>query len=139
MSGRDRKAKTKAKARASPSVEERLASYSPAVQALALGARRLIRKMLPRVQETVDGSAPVLSYGYGAGYRGMVCTLILSKSGVKLGLVGGAQLPDPSGLLEGSGRVHRYIRIEAPSDLERAGVPPLLAAAREAWRKRNEA
>ena len=125
------------KTKASRSAAELLASYPPAVQALALKARRLILKVLPGAEETVDASAPVLGYGYGAGYRGMVCTLILSKSGVKLGLVRGAELPDPSRLLEGSGRVHRYIRVETASDLEREGVRPLLTAAREAWRKRN--
>ena len=44
-----------------------------------------------------------------AGLSGNVCTLILSKSGVKLGLVHGSELADPNGLLEGSGKVHRNI------------------------------
>jgi hypothetical protein len=48
----------------------------------------------------------------------MVCTLILSKSGVKLGLVGGAALSDPYGLLAGTGKVHRHVQLRAPEDLK---------------------
>jgi hypothetical protein len=139
MSSLERERRRDVKPKASRSADDLLMAYSPGVQSLAKKARRLVRKVLPGAKETVDASAPLLSYGYGAGYRGMVCTLILNKTGVKLGLVRGAELPDPTGLLEGSGRVHRYIRVEAASDLERRGVRPLLTAAREAWRKRNQA
>ena len=69
----------------SRSAEVILKSYSPEVQAEANNARRLLLKLLPGAEESVDPSAAVLSYGYDPGYRGMVCTLILSKSGVKLG------------------------------------------------------
>ena len=53
----------------------------------------------------------------------------LSKSGVKLGLVGGATLPDPHGLLEGSGKVHRYVPLASADDAARPGVRALLASA----------
>lgn len=89
--------------------EQRLASFPSEVQALAVEARQLIRRVLPEVEERVDSSAPVVGYGYGPGYRGTVCTLILSRSGVKLGLVRGNEIDDPRGLLEGSGKVHRYV------------------------------
>ena len=65
----------------SRSVEKLLGSYPPDVQALAQRARGLLLKLLPGVQEGASSSAPALAYGYGPGYRGMVCTLILSKSG----------------------------------------------------------
>jgi hypothetical protein len=119
--------------------ETLLGSYPSDVQALALGARRLIRRVLPHVEESVDSSAPVIGYGYGPGYRGMVCTLILSKSGVKLGLVRGGELADPGGLLQGSGKVHRYVQLHAPADLRQAGVSQLIKAAHVAWQGRNEA
>ena len=113
-----------------------LQSYSPDVRALALAARDALRRWLPAVEETVDSSAPVASYGYGPGYRGMVCTLIFSKSGVKLGLVRGSELPDPHGLLEGTGKVHRYVQLREASDLRRAGVSALVKSSHAAWRER---
>jgi hypothetical protein len=58
----------------------------------------------------------------------MVCTLILGKSGVKIGLVRGSELDDPHGLLGGRGNVHRHIELKAPADLRRPGVSDLPAA-----------
>ena len=121
----------------SRSAEQLLESYPSDVQALSQRARRLLRKLLPGVQEGADSSAPVLGYSYGPGYRGTVCTLILSKSGVKLGLVRGAELPDPKNLLEGTGKVHKYIQLQTASDLDRAGVKELVKAAYAAWQQRN--
>jgi hypothetical protein len=48
-----------------------------------------------------------------------------SKVGVELGVVRGAELPDPSRLLEGNGKVHRYIRFREKADHDGTGVEPL--------------
>ncbi len=116
-----------------------LQPYSAEVQALAGGARELIHRLLPNVEETVDGSMAMISFGYGPGYRGMVCTLILSKKGVKLGLVRGSELADPRRLLEGSGKVHKYVQLRVQADLRKPGLKPLIAAALAAWRAREKA
>lgn len=123
---------------ATRTVEKLLGAYPSDVQELAAGARQLIRQLLPEVEEGADPSAPVVGYSYGPGYSGMVCTLILSKSGVKLGLVRGAELADPRGLLEGSGKVHRYVQLRVPADLRKAGLSQLIKAAYTAWQRRNE-
>ena len=111
--------------------------YPPEVQDLARKTRRLVLELLPDAEESVDSSVGVVGYGYGAGYRGLICTIILSRSGVKLGLSHGAELPDPNGLLQGAGKVHRHVAIMTASDLRRPGVKPLLRAAAAAWRRRE--
>ena len=121
----------------SRSAEEVLRSCPPDVRALADKARSLLLKLLPGAEETVDPTESVLSYGYGPGYRGMVCTLLLSKSGVKIGIVNGAELADPTGLLEGTGKKHKYIQLKTAADLSRPGVKQLIEAANAAWRQRN--
>ncbi|HBB94143.1 MAG TPA: hypothetical protein DC054_02020 [Blastocatellia bacterium] len=121
----------------SRSADELLKSYPSDVQVLAGKARQLLLKLLPGVEERADSSVPLLSYAYGPGYPGMVCTLILSKSGVKLGLVRGVELADPKGLLEGSGKVHKYVQLRKASDLNRPGVKGLVKAAHAAWQQRN--
>ena len=120
------------------SAEQLLRSYPSDVQLLAGKARRLLMKLLPDAEETVDSTEPVLSYGYGPGYRGMVCTLILSKSGVKLGLVRGAELADANRLLEGTGKKHKYIQLSKSSDLDRPGIKQLVKAAHQAWKQRQK-
>ena len=121
----------------SRSAEEVLKSYSPEIQALMNKARRLLLKLLPGAKESADPSMALLSYAYGPGYRGMVCTLILSKTGVKIGFVRGAELTDPVGLLEGSGKTHKYVQLHAASDLNRPGLKRLIKVARAAWLERN--
>jgi hypothetical protein len=121
------------------SVERLLRAYPAEVQALAYGARELIHRMLPDSDETVSESPAMISFGYGPGYKGMVCTLLLSKSGVKLGLVRGSELADPRGLLEGSGKVHKHVPLRTLADLRQPGLKPLLTAALKAWRDRQKA
>ncbi|HVT41173.1 MAG TPA: hypothetical protein VHE78_19205 [Gemmatimonadaceae bacterium] len=118
-------------------VEQLMGAYPPDVQALASAARKQLRTWLPRVEEQADATAPVIAYGYGPGYRGMVCTLILSKTGVKLGLVRGRELADPHALLHGSGKVHRYVQLHAVSDLRKPGVHALVKATYAAWKERQ--
>ena len=106
-----------------------LASYSPDLGAIALAARELALTGIPGAIEQVDTKARVVGYGTGTGYADLICTIILSKSGVKLGLVGGATLPDPHGLLEGTGKVHRYVPLPSAADASRPAVRALLASA----------
>ena len=76
-------------------------SYWPATQSrsatTASAARSFLKKALPDIAESVDESAKLLGYSYGPGYKGLVCTLILSQKEVKLGIFRGTELPDPKG------------------------------------------
>ena len=118
-----------------PDWEQLLDAYPSGVQEIALKARQLIFSNIPTVVETVDKKARVIGYSLGKGYAGLICTIILSKTGVKLGLVGGASLPDPERLLEGSGKVHRYVRLAKPTDVAKPGVKSLLAGGVAAWKR----
>ncbi len=119
-------------------IETFLADYPPEVRELALAARRLLCGAFPGAGETLDKSAKLIGYSYGPGYKGVVCTLILSRTGVKLGIVRGAELPDPKQLMRGSGKVHRHVQLQSIADLKRPGLEPLLKAALTAWRQRNK-
>jgi hypothetical protein len=116
-----------------------LAAYPDAVRKLADAARKALAKALPGAAEGVDTSAKLLSYSYGPGYKGLVCTLIMSKTGVKLGIFRGAELLDPAGLMQGAGKVHRHVQLRSPADLERPELKRLLAAALAAFRARTAA
>ena len=111
-----------------------LDSYPPEVQTVAVSARRLIVGVIPKVEETVDAAARTIGYGFGPGYRGMICTLILSKKGVKLGIVDGATLPDPDRVLAGTGKRHKYVELRSEADVSRPAVRALLARRLAVWR-----
>jgi hypothetical protein len=114
-----------------------LAAYPEQVRQTASAARRLLKSTLPGVAETVNESARLLGYSYGPGYKGLVCTLIMSQTGVKLGIFRGSELPDPKQLMAGTGKVHRHVQLRTADDIEQPGLNQLLKAALAAWRKRN--
>lgn len=78
----------------------------------------------------------MFAYSYARGYRGLVCTLILSKSEVKLGIPWGASFPDEHKLLRGAGKVHRHVPLKRIEDLQQPGIRDLVAAASAACEQR---
>ena len=63
-----------------------IVQYDPEIQRLIHAARRTLRAAFPGATETSDPQANLLGYGYGPGYKGTVATLILNKTGVKIGI-----------------------------------------------------
>ena len=118
-------------------LDELLNTYPAGVSDLARETRQMILSTIPDLLEMVDKPARVIGYGFGATYKDTICTIILSKAGVKLGISESATLPDPNGLLEGTGKRHRYIAFTQSSDLKRPGIKALLKAALAAWKKRS--
>lgn len=107
-------------------IDDLLSTYPSKVQEVALRAHTFILATLPGVLEMVDAPARVIGYGHSANYKDLLCTIILSKGGVKLGIVGGAALPDPKGLMEGTGKKHRYVVLNTPADLKKPGLSQLI-------------
>src|SRR5436190_23734344 len=101
-----------------------------------MATRDFLAAILPGSEETLDESAKVIGYGYGPGYKGLVCTLIPSKTGAKIGIARGAALPDPKHLMQGKGKVHRHVPLRTPADLKQPDLMPLLKEALTAWKKR---
>jgi hypothetical protein len=118
-------------------LKELLAPYPRAVQSLARAARALMTELLPKVEESIDRTGPYITYGYGPGYKGVVGYITVNQKGVKLGVAGGASLPDPKKLLQGSGKSNRHVVISTPADLQTPGLRQLVRAALAAWKKEH--
>ena len=116
-----------------------LTKYPDPIQQMVYELRQLVVAVVPGCIEMVDAPAKVIGYGFGDGYRDLICTIIPGHTGVKLGIVGGADLPDPRQLLEGSGKRHRHIKFKNSKDVKRPGVKPLLRTAVSAWKRRAAA
>jgi len=121
-----------------PTIDEFLSGYAAPVQQIARRARTALLKSVPGCAEDLDAGAKVIGYGYGPGYSDTVCVLILSKSGVKLGLPEGASFPDPEHLLQGTGRRHRYVPLTTPQVIRSPAVRALIANALDAYRARRK-
>nr|WP_295866671.1 DUF1801 domain-containing protein [uncultured Chitinophaga sp.] len=108
------------------------ASVAGRVQAL----RGMLKKMLPDITEQLDLPARMIAFTYGQRYTEMVCTIIPSQKGVKLGFYKGNELPDPAGILQGTGKLSRYVEIHDEGVLQSASLKKLVEAALMAYRKR---
>lgn len=107
-----------------------LAKFDPSVRDIAKATRKRIMEVLP---ETVEVPWTVQKIaGYGTGPKKMTehfCWIQPNKAHVNLGFNYGAELPDPEGLLEGTGKLFRHIKIKSIADLERPGVRRLIEKA----------
>ena len=106
-----------------------LTNYPAEVQILARAARTLILEIMPETIELTDPSANLIAYGLDRGYKGLICGITLFSAYINIMLAQGASLPDPHGLLKGSGKLARHIKVTQLDDLKVPGVEALLEAA----------
>ena len=106
-----------------------LSTYPPAVQEMALKARALVLEVFPQAVEQIDLPARMLAYGVDRTYKGLVCVIMPLKSAVNLGFARGAELPDPTGLLEGTGKRARHVKLKSNADLDKPALRALIQAA----------
>ena len=109
--------------------EQTLAAWtdgsSEAVRAIAFATRGLVLDVLPDVDETADRGGNGIGFGanqYGADGWG-VAAISIHRDWVNLGFMRGAQLPDPEGLLEGTGANMRHVKIGSLEFLEQRRSP----------------
>lgn len=98
---------------------EMVAESPSAIQELALASRALIYDVLPETVEVVW--LRQRTAGYGTGPKKMseqFCWLAPYTKHVVFGFYYGTELPDPAGLLEGTGKPMRHVKIRQPEDLE---------------------
>ncbi len=118
-------------------IREFLSNYDDGVFRNTLRLRSVLLKCLPDIREQLDRPARMIAYCYGQKYSELVCTLIPSKKGLKLGFYKGVDLPDPDNLLKGNGKNSRYVEIKSIDDVDPSALQALIMAAFAAYRARN--
>jgi hypothetical protein len=119
-------------------VYDLLAPYPPEIRNLALATREYLLKLIPGAMEQPDAKTKVIGYGFGTRYIDVVCALMPTKAGITLGIGWATELPDPQNLLQGTGKVHRHVKIKSKSDLQAPALKALLKAAHKATLVRRE-
>lgn len=117
------------------SLDDLLSPYAPELRALSLAARDLILSVIPDATEQVDVPSKLIVYGFGTRMSDTICTIMPQRSWVNLGFYRGVELPDPAGLLEGTGKLHRHVKLRTTADLESPALMALLEAAVAAKRR----
>jgi hypothetical protein len=118
-------------------VTDIISQYEEKIAGLAMELRAFVLKQLKDCIEIPDAPAKLIGYGYGTGYKDTICTILLSKKGVKLGFFYGSHLPDPDQLLGGAGKVHRYAVINDKKDIAHPALKKLMQEALKAYKKRT--
>ena len=103
-----------------------LSIYSPQVQAIAWKVRQLVLELVPEAIEQLDLPARMIAYGFERSYNDTICVIMPLKAGVNLGFPRGASLPDPAGLLAGTGKRARHVRLSEPGEVDNPALHTLL-------------
>ena len=108
-----------------------LAGTSGEGRAAAEAIRALVRHLDTGVVEVIWPHQGTV--GWGVGPKKMsehYAYLAVHPTHVNLGFYRGASLPDPAGVLAGTGKNMRHIRIGNPADVARPEIADLLRAAK---------
>lgn len=110
-----------------------IARYEPEIGALARAALKKMRARLPGAIELVYDNYNALAIGFGPTERASdaIFSIALYPRWVSLFFLRGANLPDPTKLLKGSGKQVRHIVLEDAAVLDKPGVRALMAHALE--------
>jgi hypothetical protein len=108
-----------------------IAKFEPRMQALVRSVRRALRRRFPTANEVVYDNYNFFVIGYSPTERpsDTVVSLAAASNGVGLSFYRGSSLPDPHGILLGSGVQNRFVRLASAAVLARPEVEALIAAA----------
>jgi hypothetical protein len=108
-----------------------LAPYDPRVTSIALALRDIVLEEAPEaIESLVNGYAVAIGFSFtGKPLKDGFCHVVTYANHVNLGFNRGAQLADPDGVLEGSCKSIRHLRIRNHDDLDRPLVRRFLRAA----------
>lgn len=96
----------------------------PKLQEIIRGLRELIRDVVPEVTETVNPwGIPTFEL------NGPMCYFMVATKHITFGFPRGTSLTDPEGLLEGTGKNMRHVKLRTVEDLRREGLRELVEEA----------
>jgi hypothetical protein len=109
------------------SFDDALAGSSPIVEAIARRLRQLIVDLYLDVVEVPWPKQRII--GYGVGPKKMsehFCYIGAHREHVNVGFYRGAELPDPEGLLEGTGKKLRHVKVRDLAEVEEPSLRRLI-------------
>lgn len=117
---------------------ERFLDELPAhIRSVADAVRSVIQREVPEAVEKRHGGWKIIGYSVDGSMPTSICAIAPHREHVNLQFFDGTALPDPGGLLEGTGKRARHVKLRSPGD---AGQPEVAALVREAaWFAREAA
>lgn len=105
--------------------------FSPEMAKAIRAVRAAMRNKVPTANELVYDNYNFFVIGYSPTLRpsDSFVSLVADGHGVRIAFYWGSKLPDPEGILMGSGSQNRFIRLESARDLSKPDVDTLIRAA----------
>src|SRR5437660_8459063 len=113
---------------------EFLNRYNPGIQALALGLREVVHQGLAPCHEYIFEMRSKVVLLYGATERVIadgICNIGVFARHATLAFPRGIELDDPRGMLQGTGKAMRHVRLTKLSDLDQPHIRRYLRQARK--------
>lgn len=117
-------------------LDQFLDKYDPEIAAQARECLKILRARLPFACQLVYDNYNALAIGFAPSEKASegVFSIALYPRHINFFFLQGARLPDPDGLLRGSGSAVRHIRLSSPADLKRPDIRELIETAIESAR-----
>ena len=117
-----------------PELSEALRRFEPDAQAILVAARSVVVEVIGPCHESIFPIKKLVSVLYSTTEKRMkdnICLLVVYRNHVNLMFPRGVDLKDPKGLLEGSGKAMRHVKMLTPADVDRPGVRELITQAKK--------
>jgi len=121
-------------AKTPPELQEALHRFEQDVQDLAAAARAAVLDVVGPCFEQIFPIQRLVSVLYSTTEKRMkdnICLLVIYRDHVNLMFPRGVDLNDPNGLLEGSGKAMRHVKLRMLGDLDKPGVRQLIVQAKK--------
>lgn len=105
-----------------------LAEHDPAVVEAARAAERLVVASLPGAVLTFDPGNGLLAIGTSTAMRDLLFAIIPHRAHVNLQLVDGVDLPNPDGLIEGTGERIRHVKVRSAEAAASPAIREIVSA-----------
>ncbi len=109
-------------------IDALLSDHAATVRETVERLRGLLRQAAPDARESIDLPDHLLAYGWSGRMGDLMFAIAPHATHVNLQLTDGAQLPDPSGIVEGTGKRIRHVKFRSVADVERLAVRALIKA-----------
>jgi hypothetical protein len=100
----------------------------PAIAETAQALRLVVLEGFPEAIETFDAADGLLAFGTGRSMRDFSFAIIPHKAHVNLQLADGADLQNPDGRIEGTGKRVRHVKVRSVEDARAPWVRAAIAA-----------
>ena len=108
-----------------------VSDQTPAIQELAYATRDFVLSIRPDANLEVESSwGGYLLFKQAVEAANTVCFISAYKKHVSLGFSQGVNLDDPNGLLKGTGKLQRHVKLKKPADLQNPALKEILI---QAW------